>query len=204
MSRRSLVVISAGMSQPSSTRLLADQLAAATEQRLSATGTSTDVTVIELRALAHDITNRLLAGFASPALQQALDAVAGADGLIAVTPLYSASYSGLFKSFFDVLDTDAVVGMPVLIAATGGTERHSLALEHALRPLFSYLRAAVMPTAVFAASSDWGSGRDADSSLAERIDRAGGELSRAITSTAPRTSLDAYAGAPAFAELMGR
>lgn len=82
-----------------------------------------------------------------------------ADGLIVVTPVFAASYSGLFKSFFDVIDPDALSGKPVLIAATGGTARHSLVLEHAVRPLFAYLRAVVVPTAVFAASEDWGSGR---------------------------------------------
>ena len=86
-----------------------------------------------------------------------MDAVAAADGLIVVSPIFSASYSGLFKSFFDVLDPAALDGKPVLIAATGGTERHSLVLDHALRPLFSYLHAVVVPTGVFAATSDWGS-----------------------------------------------
>jgi FMN reductase len=73
--------------------------------------------------------------------------------VIAVTPIFSASYSGLFKTFFDVLERGALAGKPVLIAATGGSERHSLALEHAVRPLFAYLRAVVVPTAVYAASS---------------------------------------------------
>ncbi|MGO4760489.1 CE1759 family FMN reductase, partial [Streptomyces sp. 2MCAF27] len=101
----------------------------------------------------------------------------GAGGLIVVTPVFTASYSGLFKSFFDLIDPDALTGKPVLIAATGGTARHSLVLEHALRPLFSYLRAAVVPTAVYAASEDWGSGGDEyTEGLPVRIRRAGGEL----------------------------
>lgn len=204
MTRRSLAVVSAGLSQPSSTRLLADQLTTATVEHLTAAGTTTDVTVIELRELAHDITNRLLTGFAAPALQQALDTVAGADGLIAVTPLYSASYSGLYKSFFDVLDPEAIEGTPVVIAATGGTERHSLALDHALRPLFTYLRAAVMPTAVFAASSDWGSGRAALSSLADRVERAGGELVQAMNSRQGQRAVDPYVAATPFVQLLGR
>ncbi len=65
----------------------------------------------------------------------------GADGVIAVTPVFTASYSGLFKSFFDLIDPTALTGTPVLIGATGGTARHSLVLDHALRPLFAYLRA---------------------------------------------------------------
>ena len=118
-----------------------------------------------------------MTGFPSPALRDALQAVASADGLIAVTPIFSASYSGLFKSFFDLLDNKALIGKPVLIAATGGTARHSLALEHAMRPLFSYLRAHVIPTAVYAATEDWGTiGDTGADGLAARIERAAGEL----------------------------
>ncbi|MFD3926069.1 FMN reductase [Streptomyces sp. NPDC058614] len=164
-----LVVVSAGLSVPSSTRLLADRLAAATVGE-----TSADVQVVELRDLAVEIAHNFTSGFPGPALASAIDAVRAADGLVVVTPVFSASYSGLFKSFFDVLsvsDQDALTGKPVLIAATGGSARHSLVLEHALRPLFSYLRAVVVPTAVYAASEDWGA-----EGLASRIDRAAREL----------------------------
>jgi FMN reductase len=179
MTAKKLVVISAGLSQPSSTRLLADRMTAATVERLRESGpsmnsgTEVEVEVVELRDLAHDITNNLLTGFAAPKLQAALDAVAGADGLIAVTPIFTTSFSGLFKSFIDVIDTQAITDLPVLIGATGGTERHSLALDYAMRPLFSYLHAVVVPTSVYAASSDWGS---AESALPDRIGRAAGEL----------------------------
>jgi FMN reductase len=161
-----LVVVSAGLGVPSSTRLLADRLAAAVGRQ-----TDVDVQVIEVRELAVEIAHQLTSGFPGRELAAAQDAVARADGLIAVTPVFSASYSGLFKSFFDVLDTDALAGKPVLIAATGGTGRHSLVLEHALRPLFAFLRAVVVPTGVYAASEDWGA-----QGLAERIERAAGEL----------------------------
>ncbi len=161
-----LVVVSAGLGVPSSTRLLADRLAAAVDRRRPV-----DVQVVEVRDLAVEIAHNFTNGFAGKALAAAQDAVAGADGLIVVTPVFSASYSGLFKSFFDVLDKDALTGKPVLIAATGGTGRHSLVLEHALRPLFAYLRAVVVPTGVYAASEDWGA-----EGLAERIERAAGEL----------------------------
>ncbi|MEW2622131.1 FMN reductase [Streptomyces sp. NPDC048106] len=161
-----LVVVSAGLSVPSSTRLLADRLAAAVDRR-----TPVDTEVIELRDLAVEIAHNLTNGFPGKALAAAQDAVAGADGLIVVTPVFSASYSGLFKSFFDVLDKDALAGKPVLIAATGGTARHSLVLDHALRPLFSYLRAVIVPTGVYAASEDWGA-----EGLPDRIERAAQEL----------------------------
>jgi FMN reductase len=166
-----LVVVSAGLSVPSSTRLLADRLATATVGR-----TSAEVQVIELRDLAVEIAHNFTNGFPGRSLSAALDAVTEADGLIVVTPVFSASYSGLFKSFFDVIDPEALAGKPVLIAATGGSARHSLVLEHALRPLFSYLRAIVVPTAVYAASEDWGA-----EGLDGRIERAAGELAGLMT-----------------------
>ena len=172
-----LIVVSAGLSTPSSTRLLADRLAESARDELAARGQVPSTEVVELRELAGDIANHLVTGFPPPRLSAAIDAVTGADGLIVVTPVFAASYSGLFKSFFDVIDPDALSGKPVLIAATGGTARHSLVLEHAVRPLFAYLRAVVVPTAVFAASEDWGSGGDEyTDGLPGRVRRAGVEL----------------------------
>ncbi|MFD9738792.1 FMN reductase [Umezawaea sp. NPDC059074] len=171
MNTLKLAVVSAGLSTPSSTRLLADRLTEAVRKHLP----GVEVHLVELRDVATDIAHNLTNGFASPKLQAELDAVTGADGVIAVTPIFTASYSGLFKSFFDVVDPDALVGKPVLIGATGGSARHSLALEFALRPLFAYLRATVAPTAVFAAPEDWGA-----DGLAKRIDQAAGELAALV------------------------
>jgi len=174
MTARKLAVVTAGLSQPSSTRLLADRLTEATVRALD--GVEVEITVVELRDVAQDVTNNLLTGFASPKLDAAIQAVTGADGLIAVTPIFTTSYSGLFKSFVDVLDPQALTGMPVLLGATGGTERHSLAIDYAMRPLFSYLHAVALPTGVYAASSDWGS---ADG-LSDRIERAASELAAQV------------------------
>jgi FMN reductase len=176
---KKLAVISAGLSQPSSTRLLADRLATATQAELE----DADIEVVELRDLAVDIANNLVTGYPSAALQAAITTVTGADGLIAVTPVFTASYSGLFKSFFDVIEDTALVGKPMVIAATGGTGRHSLVLEHALRPMLI-----VAPTSVYVATDDWGgTGQD----LADRVARAAGELAalmanRPITPAPPR------------------
>jgi FMN reductase len=178
-----IAVVTAGLSTPSTSRVLADELAAATRTHL---GPDTEIAVIELRELGHGLVDNLLTGFAPAELKQALDTVTDADGLIAVTPIFSASYSALFKAFFDVLDKDALAGKPVLIGATGGTERHSLALEHAVRPLFGYLRAQVAPTAVYAASADFGARGGDTSGLRERIDRAAAELATLVTAL-PRT-----------------
>ena len=175
-----LAIVTAGMGQPSSARLLADRLAEAARLRLADAGRHVEVQVLELRDLALDIAGAMVAGFPGGKLRAALDTVEAADGLIAVSPIYTASYSGLFKSFFDVLDKDALTGKPTVLAATGGTARHSLALDHALRPMFAYLRAFVVPTAVFAASEDWGN----DGGLSDRIERAGGELATLMADSA--------------------
>ncbi|MEU2613228.1 FMN reductase [Micromonospora sp. NPDC007271] len=179
MTRRTLAVVSAGLGQPSSTRLLADQLAAAARDELVRRGAEVEIRPVELREHAHDVVNHLLTGFPSAALREALDTVASADGLVAVTPIFNASYNGLFKSFFDVVDRDALADRPVLVGATGGTARHSLALEHAVRPMFAYLRAVVVPTAVFAAPEDW-SGEGVGGALRGRIRRAGTELAEQV------------------------
>ena len=201
---RSIVVVSAGLGQPSSTRLLADRLAAATERHLRDAGVDPTVSVVELRDHAQDLTNHLLTGFPGPRLQAAIDAVLAADGLIAVSPIFSASYSGLFKVFFDVLERDGLAGMPVLIGATGGTARHSLALEHAFRPLFAYLNAATVATSVYAASEDWGSGGlAADGGLVARIERAARELAAAVAGRERPASRDAFVDPVPFEQASG-
>ncbi|WP_020388649.1 FMN reductase [Kribbella catacumbae] len=198
MTERTIAVVTAGLTTPSSTRLLADRLSAAVRDQLDGRGTAYRVEVIELRELAHDLTNNLLTGFPSRELGKVLETVVAADGLIAVTPTFSASYNGLFKMFFDVLDDQALAGKPVLIAATGGTERHSLVLDFALRPLFSYLKAVVLPTGVYAASSDWGAGA---TKLHGRIDRAAAELVDAM-SNERRAPVDPYANPTPFEDLL--
>ncbi|MEU1602892.1 FMN reductase [Micromonospora matsumotoense] len=203
MTRRTLAVVSAGLSQPSSTRLLADQLAAAARDELVRRGDEVELRVVELRDHAHDVVNNLLTGFPSTELRAALDAVTGADGIVAVTPIFNASYNGLFKSFFDVVDAQALVDRPVLIGATGGTARHSLALEHAVRPMFGYLRAVVLPTSVFAAPEDW-SGGTAEGAMRARIDRAGRELADQVDRRPPATGpADPFALTTDFAQLLG-
>ncbi|WBB71498.1 NAD(P)H-dependent oxidoreductase [Micromonospora sp. WMMD1128] len=202
MTRRTLAVVSAGLGQPSSTRLLADQLAAAARDELAGRGADVELRPVELREHAHDVVNHLLTGFAPGALRQTLDVIAAADGLIAVTPIFNASYNGLFKSFFDVVDADALAGTPVLLGATGGTARHSLALEHAVRPMFTYLRAVTLPTAVFAAPEDW-AGDDGDSALRARIRRAAAELAEQVDRRPPATGpADPFALITDFADLL--
>jgi FMN reductase len=203
MTTRTLAVVSGGLGTPSSTRLLADRLTTATVEALRSRGDDATVETVELREHARNLADHLLTGFPNEALRTAIDTVTGADGLIAVTPIFSASYSGLFKTFFDVLDKDALTGKPVLLAATAGTARHSLALDHALRPLFAYLHAVPVPTGVFAASEDWAGAGGVDRALADRIQRAAGELADLVVGRpAGARPADPFADPTPFEELL--
>jgi FMN reductase len=192
MAARRIAVVTAGLSTPSSTRMLGDRLVHAALAELRERGIDATSDVFELRDYAHDLTDNLLTGFAAPALEQMINTVVSADGIIAVTPIFSTSYSGLFKSFIDVLDPQALNGTPVLIGANAGTARHSLAIDYAIRPLFTYLHANPVPTGVFAASSDWGSNADEVAPLGSRVDRGARELADAIAARRPVRDADPY------------
>lgn len=185
-----LAIISGGLREPSSTRLLADRIDAAVRAELARADISATSSVVALRLLGRAIMDAMLTGFPSAELESAFDTVAGADGVIAVTPAFNASYSGLFKSFFDVLPEETLSDMPVLIAATGGTERHSLVLEHALRPMFSYLHAIVSPTGVYAATDDFGTQHG--SPLSARITKAAVDFTRLMQSCGARHRRDTF------------
>ncbi|MAO79417.1 MAG: NADPH-dependent FMN reductase [Nocardioides sp.] len=191
MTTRRIAVIAAGLSNPSTTRLLADRLTEAVRGELGAREIEVAVDVIELREHAHAITDNLLTGFARPELAAAIETVTSADALIAVTPIFTTSYSGLFKSFLDILDPASLTGIPVLLAATGGSPRHSLAIDYAMRPLFTYLHTQPVSTSVFAASEDWAGGEGA-SSLRSRIERAARELADAVARRAPAPTVDPF------------
>ena len=196
---RDLVVVSAGLSSPSSSRLLGERLAEATATRLQESMITTRPTFVELRDHAMAITQNLLQGFGTPELEEMIDVVVSADAAIFVTPIFSAGVSGLFKSFIDILEPDSLVDLPVVIGATGGTERHSLTLEFGLRPLMTYLRADVAVTGVFAATSDWGSGgAHVASGLPKRIDRAAAELAGLVIQSSRRSTAPPSAALPDF------
>jgi len=166
-----LVVVSAGTSDPSSTRLLADRVA----QRVASLATQKQLTVeiatIELRELASEIANALVSNHVGPRLQKAITTLQHADGIIASTPVYKAGASGLFTSFFQILDNDLLIAKPVVLAATAGTARHALVVDDQMRGPFAYLRTVVVPTSLFASTEDW-----TDGALNKRIDRAALEL----------------------------
>jgi FMN reductase len=166
-----LVVVSAGTGDPSSTRLLADRTAERARALAARHGNAVTVSVIELREISADISTALVSQLVTPKLREVITALGDADGIIAATPVYQAGPSGLFTSFFNVLDDDLLIAKPVLLAATAGTVRHSLAADDQMRPLFAYLRTMTVPTSLFAAPEDWG-----DPALNQRIDRAAFEL----------------------------
>jgi FMN reductase len=173
----SLAVVSAGVSDPSSTRLLADRIAQRSVDQLREAGRPATVTVIELAPIAVDIARSLVSGLPNDAVQDAIDRLARADAIIASTPVYKAGVSGLFKSFVDLIDNDLLIAKPVILAATGGTARHAMVVDEQLRPLFAFLRAIPTPTSLYAAPEDWGS-----PDLGVRIQRAATELTLLLSS----------------------
>jgi FMN reductase len=166
-----LVVVTAGTSDPSSTRMLADQTAQRITDLAGRRGNQVATQVIDLRELATEITTAMVSQLVGPRLQKAIAALGEADGIVASTPVYKAGASGLFTSFFQVLDNDLLIAKPVVLAATAGTARHALVVDDQLRSLFAYLRTAAVPTSLFAAAEDW-----SDPALTKRIDRAALEL----------------------------
>jgi FMN reductase len=166
-----LVVVSAGTSDPSSTRMLADRVVARVAARATERDKQVMVSVIDLREIATEISTALVSQLVGPGLERAIATLARADGIVAATPVYNAGVSGLFTSFADVLDKDLIIAKPTVLAATAGTARHALVVDEQMRALFAYLRALTVPTSVFAAPEDWG-----DVSLSQRIDRAALEL----------------------------
>lgn len=166
-----VVVVSAGTGDPSATRLLADRVTQRVAALAATRGNSVTTSVIELREIAAGITTALTSQLITPKLQKAIDALGAADGVIAAAPVYKAAASGLFTSFFHVLDNDLLIAKPVVLAATAGTARHALVADDQMRSLFAFLRTMTAPTSLFAAPEDW-----SDAALNKRIDRAALEL----------------------------
>ena len=166
-----LAVVSAGVGDPSSTGLLAGRTAERAAALAAGHGAAVTVGVIELREIAADISTALVSQLITPKLQNAITVLGEADGIIAAAPVYKAGPSGLFTSFFQVLDNDLLIAKPVVLAATAGTARHALVVDDQMRPLLAYLRALTVPTSLFAAPEDW-----SDPALSRRIDRSALEL----------------------------
>ncbi|MDN4482443.1 CE1759 family FMN reductase [Demequina lignilytica] len=166
-----LVVVSAGVSDPSSTRLLADRATQRVSSLAEKRGHTVTTTVIDLRELLPELPAAMSSQLLGPRFTRAVDALVRADGLVVASPVYKAGLSGLFTSFFQVIDNDLLIGKPVILGATAGTARHALVVDEEMRALFAYLRTLPVPTSLFASTEDW-----TDKALGARIERAGREL----------------------------
>lgn len=200
-----ILVISAGLGSPSATQLLGDRLAQATRRGLEASDVRVEIEHIELRGIASDLVNLMLTRVPSERLVEVMDSVANASGVVAVTPVMNSSYSGLFKMFFDALDVDAMKGRPVLLAATGGTARHSLVIESSMLPMFFYLKAVPSPMGVFAATEDWGASMTDDSAqpgLSQRIDAAAEAFAELLRRRPGGATPDEFSSMASFESLL--
>ncbi|MGW1916574.1 CE1759 family FMN reductase [Streptomyces sp. NPDC002076] len=184
-----IAIVNAGVSDPSSTRLLADRIAQKTVDTLEAWGTTATVRAIDLGPLAVDIAQGIVSGMLNPKVQAAMEVLAGTDAVIAATPVYKAGISGLFKSFADLIDNDLLIAKPVVLAATGGSARHAMVVDDQLRPLFGFLRTIPVPTSLYSEPEDW-----ASADLGKRIARAAQELSVMLRSGAGRQIADSNWG----------
>ena len=172
-------------SATSRTLLLVRHLLEALQQRLHAS-----VTLVELAPIARSLGQSLSRAEASPEVEQALATVESADLLVVAAPVYRGSYPGLFKHLVDFIELDALVDTPVLLAATGGSERHALVIDHQLRPLFSFLQAHTLPIGVYATPADFAGAQVNSTALQARIElaaeRAAGHLAvQAVVAPAP-------------------
>lgn len=172
-------------SATSRTLLLVRHLLDALQERLHAS-----VTLVELAPIARSLGQSLTRAEVEPAVEQALATVESADLLVVSTPVYRGSYPGLFKHLVDFIELEALVDTPVLLAATGGSERHALVIDHQLRPLFSFLQAHTLPIGVYATPADFNGVQINSTALQARIalaaDRAAGHLTvQAVAAPAP-------------------
>lgn len=158
-----IVAVSGGLQRPSRAATLAEHLL-----DLIGEGVPCDQHLIELGALAPQLAGALWRSQLPETVERQLAAVEQADVLVVATPVYRGSYTGLFKHFFDFIDQDALIDTPILLAATGGSERHALMIDHQLRPLFSFFQARTLPLGVYATDRDFAEGRLHDEALIQR------------------------------------
>lgn len=178
-----LAVVSGGLGDPSLTARLASRLGDAARADLERRGIEVLTTEVTLRPLATDVAQAHVGTTRTPRLEAALEAVLEADAVVVAAPTYKASMAGMAHAFWELLDDGVLAGVPVLLGATGGTARHSMVIDTALRPLFAQLCALTLPRGVFAATDDWGGGpaaADGTEALDRRIDTAGRSLAEAV------------------------
>ncbi|RRU88148.1 MULTISPECIES: FMN reductase [Stenotrophomonas] len=158
-----IVAVSGGLQRPSRAATLAEYLL-----DLIGEDVACEPHLIELGELAPQLAGALWRSQLPEAVERQLVAVEQADVLVVATPVYRGSYTGLFKHFFDFIHQDALVDTPILLAATGGSERHALVIDHQLRPLFSFFQARTLPLGVYATDRDFAEGRVHNDALIQR------------------------------------
>lgn len=145
-----VVAVSGGLQRPSKAAALVEHLS-----NLIAAEVHCETQLVELGQLASHLAGTVRRSELPDTVELGLSAVEQADVLVVATPVYRGSYTGLFKHFFDFVDQDALIDTPVLLAATGGSERHALMIDHQLRPLFSFFQARTLPLGVYATDRDF-------------------------------------------------
>jgi FMN reductase len=154
--------------------------------------------VIDIAQVGSELGRALARSELSPAAERALQLVETADILIAATPVYRGSYTGHFKHLFDLVDQNALIDTPVILAATGGSDKHCLVIEHQLRPLFGFLQSYTVPVGVYASHADFTSGQVSSEVVLARIVTAARQAvslvrSRAAVIERPNASLSTHA-----------
>lgn len=166
-----VVAISGGVQQSSKSTVLAEHLLHLMAQKLPV-----EPRLTVLGTLVPQLAGTTWRAQVPGVVEQALEEVEQADVLVVVTPVFRGSYTGMFKHFFDLIHQDALIDKPILLAATGGSQRHALMIDHQLRPLFSFFQARTLPLGVYATDSDFESHRLHSEALLERaqlsVDRA--------------------------------
>ncbi|NWK45929.1 FMN reductase [Ralstonia pickettii] len=165
MSRKfKVVAVSGSVQRPSRTLVLVEQLLAALAEVLPI-----DVHLITLEELAPAIGGTSYRDQLPGRVQAELAAIESADVLVVGSPVYRGSYTGLFKHLFDLVHHEALIDVPVLLAATGGSDRHALVIDHQLRPLFSFFQARTLPLGVYASEQDFSGHEITSQALRDRI-----------------------------------
>jgi FMN reductase len=164
MSTLKVVVVSGNLGLPSKTLALAGQIVEAIKQQACI-----EVITHSLADLAPVFGLARHPGELSDIGKAVLDSIGSADILVAVTPVYKGSYTGLFKHLFDFLDVKALIEVPVILGATGGGEKHALIIEHQLRPLFGFFGAQTVPSGIYATEQNYDGSRFSDAIVNERI-----------------------------------
>ncbi|CAN5322829.1 FMN reductase [soil metagenome] len=183
-----VTVVVGNVAERSRTKVLAQSIVDALAARIAVR-----VQLLEIHQLAPHIASACMPDQLPAEGAAAIQAIESADLVVAVTPVYKGSYSGLFKHLFDLVGQDALVGRPVLLAANGGSDRHALVVDHQLRPLFSFFRALSVPSAVYAAESDFDGYVLRSEGLKRRIAEAAGEAAALLHSRTPLATLQVRA-----------